>query len=132
MTYSLTHFVICDLLFGLQRAVMEAAMNLLGGGLRVRVLLQGKKVPDEAVTLLQLGISHNTKPESLDFMLEPSPLPTSSSATAEDPLLVLSHAASPPVPRSANHCSCVVFFNLVIHCLIVSSLLLFLLMFFCL
>ncbi|CAM6041415.1 unnamed protein product [Sphagnum compactum] len=92
-------------ILNLKRAVMEAAMNLLGGGLRVRVLLQGKKVPDEGVTLLQMGISHNTKPESLGFMLEPSPLPTSSSATAEDPLLVLSHAASPPLPRYANHCS---------------------------
>ncbi|CAK9859966.1 unnamed protein product [Sphagnum jensenii] len=92
-------------ILNLKRAVMEAAMNLLGGGLRVRVLLQGKKVPDEGVTLLQMGISPNTKPESLGFMLEPSPLPTSSSATAEDPLLVLSHAASPPLPRYANHCS---------------------------
>jgi hypothetical protein len=112
---------------------MEAAMNLLGGGLRVRVLLQGKKVPDEGATLLQMGISRSAKPESLGFMLEPSPVPTSTSATAaEDPLLVLSHAASPPLARYAIHCSCVVFFNLVIHCLIVSSLLLFLLMFFCL
>jgi hypothetical protein len=95
---------------------MEAAMNLLGGGLRVRVLLQGKKVPDEGATLLQMGISRSAKPESLGFMLEPSPVPTSTSATAaEDPLLVLSHANNPPLPRYATECSCcVVFFNLVI------------------
>jgi hypothetical protein len=29
---------------------MDAAMNLLGGGLRVRVLMHGKKVIDERVT----------------------------------------------------------------------------------
>jgi hypothetical protein len=63
---------------------MDAAMNLLGGGLRVRVLMQGKKVPDEAATLSQIGISRNAKPESLGFMLEPSPVLTSASATAED------------------------------------------------
>jgi len=87
-------------ILNLKRAVMEAAMNLLGGGLRVRVLLQGKKVPDEGATLLQMGISRSAKPESLGFMLEPSPVPTSTSATAaEDPLLVLSHANNPPLPR---------------------------------
>jgi hypothetical protein len=74
-------------------------MNLLGGGLRVRVLMQGKKVPDEAATLSQIGISRNAKPESLGFMLEPSPVLTSASATAEDPLLVLSRAANQPAPR---------------------------------
>ncbi|CAK9272417.1 unnamed protein product, partial [Sphagnum jensenii] len=94
-------------ILNLKRAVMEAAMNLLGGGLRVRVLLQGKKVPDEGATLLQMGISRSAKPESLGFMLEPSPVPTSTSATAaEDPLLVLSHANNPPLPRYATECSC--------------------------
>ncbi|KAG0563321.1 hypothetical protein KC19_8G021400 [Ceratodon purpureus] len=83
----------------LKRAVMDAAMNLLGGGLRVRVLMQGKKVPDEAATLSQIGISRSAKPESLGFMLEPSPVLTSASATAEDPLLVLSRAANQPAPR---------------------------------
>ncbi|CAM6023221.1 unnamed protein product [Sphagnum balticum] len=94
-------------ILNLKRAVMEAAMNLLGGGLRVRVLLQGKKVPDEGATLLQMGISRSAKPESLGFMLEPSPVPTSTSATAaEDPLLVLSHANNPPLPRYAIESSC--------------------------
>ncbi|BBM97620.1 protein Mp1R-MYB12 [Marchantia polymorpha subsp. ruderalis] len=83
----------------LKRAVMDAAMNLLGGGLRVRVLLQGKKVPDEGATLAQVGISRSVKPDSLGFMLEPSPLPTSPTSTSEDPLLVLSRAAGQPSPR---------------------------------
>jgi hypothetical protein len=87
---------------GIQRAVMDAAMSLLGGGLRVRVLMQGKKVPDEGATLLQMGISHTARPESLDFMLEPSPLPSSPSTIPEDPLLVLSHAANQPSLRYAS------------------------------
>jgi len=73
-----------------QRAIIDAAMNLLGGGLRVRILIHGKKIIDEGATLLQTGISRNLKPESLGFMLEPSPIPTSPNATFEDPLLVLS------------------------------------------
>jgi hypothetical protein len=63
---------------------MDVAMSLLGGGLQVRVLMQGKKVPDEGAILLQMGISHTAKPESLDFMLEPSPLPSSPSTIPED------------------------------------------------
>ncbi|XP_073396906.1 uncharacterized protein [Physcomitrium patens] len=83
----------------LKRAVMDAAMNLLGGGLRVRVLMQGKKVPDEGATLSQIGISREAKAESVGFMLEPSPVVTSSCGTGEDPLLVLSRAANQPAPR---------------------------------
>jgi hypothetical protein len=83
----------------LKRAVMDAAMNLLGGGLRVRVLMQGKKVPDEGATLAQVGISLAGKPDTLGFMLEPSPVPTSPTATSEDPLLVLSRAAGQTSPR---------------------------------
>ncbi|CAM6075819.1 unnamed protein product [Sphagnum tenellum] len=86
----------------LKRAVMDAAMSLLGGGLRVRVLMQGKKVPDEGATLLQMGISRTARPESLDFMLEPSPLPSSPSTIPEDPLLVLSHATNQPSLRSGT------------------------------
>ncbi|KAH9327749.1 hypothetical protein KI387_007927, partial [Taxus chinensis] len=82
----------------LKRAVMEAAMDLLGDGLRVRVLLQGKKLPDESDTLYQLGISHGGKLDSVGFMLEPNPTPTSQACT-EDPLFVLSRAATQPSPR---------------------------------
>eukprot|EP00249_Psilotum_nudum_P019870 c27454_g2_i2 orf=668-2758(-) len=81
----------------LKRAVMDAAMNLLGGGLCVRVLLQGKKVPDENASLGQVGISRSGKLDSLGFMLEPNPM--SSTSTSEDPVLVLSHVASQPTSR---------------------------------
>lgn len=73
----------------LKKAVMEAAMNLLGGGLCVRVLLQGKKVTDETESLLQAGISKGGKLDSLGFMLEPNSFPTS--ASVEDTFLVLSN-----------------------------------------
>lgn len=56
----------------MQRAVMEAAVNLLGGGLHVRVLHHGKKVYDENSTLVQMGISCKERLESLAFMLEPN------------------------------------------------------------
>ncbi|XP_024545762.1 telomere repeat-binding protein 1 isoform X1 [Selaginella moellendorffii] len=83
----------------LKRAVMDAAMNLLGGGLRVCVLVQGRKVPDEAATLSEMGISHGGKSD-LGFMLEPTSIP-SASTEQDDPLLVLLHAASEPNSRSA-------------------------------
>lgn len=61
-------------------------MNLLGGGLCVRVLLQGNKVVDESQSLLQAGIASDGK---LGFMLEPNPMHTSTSN--DDGVLVLSH-----------------------------------------
>lgn len=56
----------------LKRTVMEAVTAIIGGGLRVGVLLRGKKVRDDNRTLLQTGISHNDNPETLGFTLEPS------------------------------------------------------------
>lgn len=82
----------------LKRVVMEAAINLLGGGLNVRVLLQGKKVPDEDATLVQLGMSRPERLESLGFMLEPNQVPDSLMGT-EDSLLVLSCMSSQPTTR---------------------------------
>jgi hypothetical protein len=46
-------------------ALMDVAMNLLGGGLQV-----GVDARQEGVFLLQMGIYCTAKPESLDFMLE--------------------------------------------------------------
>lgn len=56
---------------------MEAVNSVLGGGLRVGVLLQGKKVKDDTKTLLQTGISHDNKMDALGFSLEPSTSPPS-------------------------------------------------------
>ncbi|XP_044505405.1 telomere repeat-binding protein 5-like [Mangifera indica] len=56
----------------LKRRVMEAVNAILGGGLHVGVLLQGKKVRDDSKTLLQTGISHDNQLNALGFSLEPN------------------------------------------------------------
>ncbi|XP_019084776.1 PREDICTED: telomere repeat-binding protein 2 isoform X2 [Camelina sativa] len=57
----------------LKRMVMEAVTTILGDGLRVGLMVQGKKVRDDSKTLLQTGISEeNTHLDSLGFSLEPS------------------------------------------------------------
>ncbi|KAM3376181.1 telomere repeat-binding protein 5 isoform X1 [Capsicum galapagoense] len=57
----------------LKRSVMEAVTAILGGGLRIGVVFQGKKVRDDNKTLFQAGISHEDKLDALGFTLEPSP-----------------------------------------------------------
>ncbi|XP_076882380.1 telomere repeat-binding protein 4-like isoform X2 [Bidens hawaiensis] len=54
----------------LKRTVMEAVTAILGSELHVGVLLEGKKIRDDNVTLQQTGISLNN--DTLGFMLEPS------------------------------------------------------------
>ncbi|XP_057788968.1 telomere repeat-binding protein 4 isoform X2 [Salvia miltiorrhiza] len=56
----------------LKRTVMEALTALLGSGVRVGVVLQGKKVRDDNRTLQQAGISQNSNLDTLGFTLEPS------------------------------------------------------------
>lgn len=55
---------------------MEAVTAILGGGLRIGVLLQGKKVRDDNKTLLQTGISCDNQMDALGFSLEPNPSQT--------------------------------------------------------
>ncbi|KAM2985806.1 hypothetical protein FF2_006159 [Malus domestica] len=57
----------------LKKTVMEAVTAVLGGGLCVGVLLQGKKVRDDNKTLLQTGISQDDHLDSVGFSLEPNP-----------------------------------------------------------
>jgi len=86
---------------------MEAVTAILAGGMRVGVLLQGKKVRDDKQTLLQAGISHNDKMENLGFTLEPNSAQTPSLTCPEDSnpnSLLLSNpvlpcASTEPVPR---------------------------------
>lgn len=63
---------------------MEAVNTVLGGGLRVGVLLQGKKIRDDNKTLVQTGISHDNKMDTLGFTLEPSPAPAPIRSYPED------------------------------------------------
>lgn len=56
----------------LKKTVMEAVNAILGGGLRVGVLLQGKMIRDDNITLIQTGISQDKEMDMLGFTLEPS------------------------------------------------------------
>lgn len=56
----------------MQQTVMEAVTAFLQGGMRIGVLLQGKKVRDDNKTLRQTGISCSDKLDNLGFTLEPS------------------------------------------------------------
>ncbi|XP_050379386.1 telomere repeat-binding protein 5-like [Argentina anserina] len=55
----------------LKRTVMDAVTSILGDGLHVGILVQGKKVRDDNKTLLQTGISPDDKLDNLGFTLEP-------------------------------------------------------------
>jgi len=57
--------------FWLQRTVKEAVTALLGGGIRIGVLVQGKKVRDDNNTLSQTGLSCRENLGNLGFTLEP-------------------------------------------------------------
>ncbi|KAG7564694.1 Ubiquitin domain [Arabidopsis suecica] len=100
----------------LKRMVMEAVTTILGDGLRVGLMVQGKKVRDDSKTLLQTGISEeNNHLDSLGFCLEPSlettPQPLSSSYLSEhacddltlcrDNALDSSHQPAAPSPADS-------------------------------
>nr|XP_010937605.1 telomere repeat-binding protein 2 isoform X2 [Elaeis guineensis] len=84
----------------LKRTVLEAVTAILGRGLRVGVLLQGRKVRDDSKTLRQAGISHGEKLDNLGFTLEPNatqaPAPL---ASPEDPHLLHPSDAIEPLSR---------------------------------
>ncbi|KAJ8443154.1 hypothetical protein Cgig2_005705 [Carnegiea gigantea] len=70
----------------LKRAVLEAVTTKLCGGLRVGVLLHGKKIRDDSRTLLHSGISQNASVNAIEFMLEPNaPAQTPPSICHKDP-----------------------------------------------
>ena len=60
-------------------------MAIIGGGVHVGVLLQGKKVRDDNRTLLQTGISSEENIDTLGFALEPSSLQASPAVCIGDP-----------------------------------------------
>ncbi|ONK76926.1 uncharacterized protein A4U43_C02F1320 [Asparagus officinalis] len=76
---------------------MEAVTAILGGGLHVDVLLQGKKVRDDNKTLVQAGISRGDKLDDLGFTLEPNSIqaPPLLICPEEPRLLLPSDAAQP-------------------------------------
>lgn len=56
----------------LKRTVVKAVSAILGSGLRVGILLRGKKIRDDNRTLLQTGISCKESLDNLGFTLEPT------------------------------------------------------------
>ncbi|XP_073140402.1 telomere repeat-binding protein 4-like [Henckelia pumila] len=86
----------------LKRTVLEAFTAILSGGIRVGVVLQGKKVRDENRTLQQAGISESCNLDTLDFTLEPRLSNLSSSMTQKKLPLVLpcEGDADQQLPRS--------------------------------
>ncbi|KAK9279583.1 hypothetical protein L1049_013262 [Liquidambar formosana] len=95
----------------LKRTVMEAVTAILGGGLHVGVLLQGKKVRDDNKTLLQTGISHDNQLDALGFTLEPNSSQTPPPICPGDsPFLLpcdtpqpLTRYPPPPPPAVVHH-----------------------------
>ncbi|XP_077238992.1 telomere repeat-binding protein 5-like [Tasmannia lanceolata] len=84
----------------LKRTVMEAVTAILGGGLRVGVLLQGKKVRDDNTTLRQTGISQDDNLDSLGFTLEPDSAHSPPPLSSEDPNFLTRYDAIQPLTRS--------------------------------
>lgn len=50
---------------------MDAVTSILGEGLHVGILVQGKKIRDDDKTLVQTGISQDEEHSNLGFILEP-------------------------------------------------------------
>ncbi|KHG15516.1 Telomere repeat-binding 3 -like protein [Gossypium arboreum] len=78
----------------LKRTVMEAVTALIGGGIRVGLLLQGKKVRDDSRALSQAGISCDDNLDALGFTLEPGPAKAPPTMCSEEPPLLLSYDAA--------------------------------------
>ncbi|WCJ19635.1 Telomere repeat-binding protein 1 [Euphorbia peplus] len=85
----------------LKRTVMDTVTAILGGGLRVGVLLHGKKVRDDNRTLSQTGITSEENLDTLGFTLEPCTVQAPRPVCTEDPPLPLSCDTSQLIVRSA-------------------------------
>ncbi|KAJ7964532.1 Telomere repeat-binding protein [Quillaja saponaria] len=86
----------------LKRTVVEAVSAILGGGLRVGVLLHGKKVRDDNRTLLQTGISCKENLDTLGFTLEPNSIKASPPICSTDRSPLPSPEAPEPLPKSSE------------------------------
>ncbi|KAL2317224.1 hypothetical protein Fmac_031100 [Flemingia macrophylla] len=69
----------------LKKTVTEAVMTILGGGVHVGVLVQGKKIKDDNKTLLQTGVSCKENLDKIGFMLEPISFQASPTVSVGDP-----------------------------------------------
>ncbi|KAL1201983.1 Telomere repeat-binding protein 5 [Cardamine amara subsp. amara] len=92
----------------LKRTVLEAVTTILGGGLRIGVLVHGKKVRDDNKMLLQTGISLDTLSDTLGFCLEPNPPQSTKPLSPEDsdfqrPCNVVPHTLTRCLPSPGKH-----------------------------
>ncbi|KAF3973904.1 hypothetical protein ACB098_06G157700 [Castanea mollissima] len=87
----------------LKRTIMEAVTSILGSGLDVGILLQGKKVRDDNRTLMQTGISCKDNLDSLGFMLEPNTMQTPPPICSSDLPPLLSCDSSQLLTRSPEN-----------------------------
>ncbi|XP_073019718.1 telomere repeat-binding protein 4-like isoform X3 [Primulina eburnea] len=72
----------------LKRNVLETVTSILRGGIRIGVVLQGKKVRDNNITLEQACISQSCNLNNLDFTLEPNYTCVPETRNPEKPPLV--------------------------------------------
>ncbi|KAL9270653.1 Telomere repeat-binding protein 5-like protein [Drosera capensis] len=83
----------------LKSTVMEAVSAMLEDGLRVGILFQGRKIRDDYRTLIQTGISHDSRLDALSFTLDPYASQAVAPATCEG------HPLQPSsVPQSLTKC----------------------------
>ncbi|KAJ0244857.1 Telomere repeat-binding protein 5 [Hirschfeldia incana] len=91
----------------LKRTVLEAVNTILEGGLRIGVLLHGKKVRDDNKMLLQSGISLDTLSDTLGFCLEPNPPQSTKPLSPEDSDFVrpcnVPHTLTRCLPSEGKH-----------------------------
>ncbi|CAH8361301.1 unnamed protein product [Eruca vesicaria subsp. sativa] len=91
----------------LKRTVLEAVTTILEGGLRVGVLVHGKKVRDDNKMLLQSGISLDTLSDTLGFCLEPNPPQSVKPLSPEDSDFVrpcnIPHTLTRCLPSQGKH-----------------------------
>lgn len=78
---------------------MEAVTAILESGLRVGVVLQGKKVRDDNRTLEQAGISQNGNLDNLGFTLEPRFTQVSPSSSPNKPPASSTYVADQELTR---------------------------------
>ncbi|XP_073119415.1 telomere repeat-binding protein 4-like [Henckelia pumila] len=84
----------------LKRNVMETVTSILRGGIRIGVVLQGKKVRDNNITLQQACISQSCNLSNLGFTLEPNYTRVPESRDPEKPPIVLPSDTNQQLLRS--------------------------------
>lgn len=89
-----------------KKTVLDSVTQMLGGGLRVGVVLRGKKLRDDNRTLLEAGITCNGYLDTLGFLLEPtSPTQRSPPLFTEIPIPQACDSQRNPIHRSQLTCT---------------------------